>query len=248
MAYRGVLFDLFGTLIHFDTRGLPEVEIEGQRVRTTLGGLGHVLAAAGVDADVARLWRVLRDVSEELARARTYDLVELPSRERFRRALERLGCDDGRQAEAAARLSRAHMAQIVAATTMPAAHATLLEALRPRWRVGVVSNFDDTAAAYEILVRHGILPRVDTVVVSEAVGLRKPHPALVRLGLAGLGLPADEVLFVGDTFTDDVGAAHAAGMDVAWIDAAGAGVPATGPTPRFVLRSLEEVGPLLGCV
>ena len=147
--------------------------------------------------------------------------------------------------EAAVTLSRAHMAAIVDATVLPPEHAALLAALRPSHRLGVVSNFDDTGAAYDILARHRVLPLLDTVVVSEALGLRKPHPALVRTGLRGLGLPAHDVLFVGDTFADDVAGAAAAGTDAAWIDAAGTGVPDGAPPPRYVLRTLGDLGRIL---
>ena len=245
MPYRGLLLDLFGTLVHFDARRLPTMDVAGERVRTTVAALGALLEewVPGVGPEV--FWRVLVAVSEEMARARTEKLIELPSRERFRRALERVGCADGWQAEAAVTLSRAHMATIVAATVLPPAHAPLLAALRGSHRLGVVSNFDDTGAAYDILARHGVLPFLDTVVVSEALGLRKPHPALVRTGLRGLGLPPHDVLFVGDTFADDVAGAAAAGTDVAWIDAAGTGVPDGAPPPRYVLRTLSDLRRIL---
>jgi len=245
MLYRGLLLDLFGTLVHFDARRLPTMDIAGERVRTTVAALGALLGEWVPGVTPEAFWRALLAVSEEMARARTEDLFELPSRERFRRALERVGCADAWHAEAAVTLSRAHMAAIVAATVLPPEHATLLAALRPSHRLGVVSNFDDTGAAYDILARHGVLPLLDTVVVSEALGLRKPHPALVRTGLRGLGLAPRDVLFVGDTFADDVGAAAAAGTDAAWIDTAGNGVPEGGPKPRYVLRTLGELGPVL---
>jgi FMN phosphatase YigB (HAD superfamily) len=180
-----------------------------------------------------------------MARARRDALVELPSRERFRRALERVGCEDGVRDEAAVHLSRAHMGAIADATVFPGAHAALLAALRPRYRIGVVSNFDDTATAYEILVRHGILPQVDTVVISEALGLRKPHPALVRVGLDAIRVPADAALFVGDTFVEDVAAAHAAGVDAAWIDARGEGPPAAARPAEYTVRTLPELAAIL---
>jgi HAD superfamily hydrolase (TIGR01509 family) len=137
------------------------------------------------------------------------------------------------------------MGLVATATVLPDEHRALLEALRPRYRLGVVSNFDDTATAYEILRRHGLLAYLDGVVVSEALGLRKPHPALVRAGLSDLGLGADQVLFVGDTFAEDILGARAAGVDGAWIDAQGRGVPETAAPPRFRLRSLCELAPLL---
>src|SRR5205814_1618940 len=142
----------------------------------------------------------------------------LPSRERFRRALERVGCDDTRLAEAAVHLSRAHMALIATATILPDEHRALLEALRPRYRLGLVSNFDDTATAYEILRRHGLLAYLDSVVVSETLGRGKPHPALVRAGLVDLGLGPDGVRFVGDAVAR--GAAAAGGSVVGVIPGA----------------------------
>jgi putative hydrolase of the HAD superfamily len=243
--YRGVLLDLFGTLIRFDTTRLPTVRIHGQEIRSTVGGLGDVLARWVPGTSPEEFLPVLVTVSDEMARVRAYDHVELPSRERFRRALERIGCDDGVLAEAAVHLSRAHMGLIAAATVLPPAHAELLKGLRPRYRLGLVSNFDDTGAAYDILMRHDVARFLDTVVVSEACGLRKPHPAVFRAALGGLDLGAAEVLFVGDTFAEDIVGADAAGLDAVWIDAAGAGVPHGGVRPRHVVRALPEIAAIL---
>lgn len=238
--YRGILFDLFSTLITFDRERLPELDLGERRVRTTIAGLAELLDRWAPGTTPQAFLEAIVTVSDAMARERRDSLVELPSRERFRRALEVVGCDDDVRAEAAVHLSRTHMAAIAAATVFPPEHAALLARLRPRYRLGLVSNFDDTGTAYEILARHGILPLLDTVVVSEALGLRKPHPALVRAGLAGLGLAADEVLFVGDTFAEDVGAAHAAGVDVAWIDGRGEG-PGIGRPPQYTLRALVDL-------
>ncbi len=243
--YRGLLLDLFGTLITFDAGCLPELEIEGVRHRTTVGGLGPALAAWVPGVALAEFAHALLAVSDELARARARDHVELPSRERFRRALARVGCAADALPEAAVDLSRAHMALIAGATVLPPAHAELLAALRPRYRLGLVSNFDDTGAAWDILVRHGIARHLDTVVISEALGLRKPHPAVARAGLRGLGLEAGEVLLVGDTWGEDVAGAHAAGLDAAWIDTRGGGLPEGALPPRYVLRTLPELAGIL---
>jgi putative hydrolase of the HAD superfamily len=243
--YRGVLFDLFGTLIAFEPQRLPELDAGGERVRSTVGALGPLLEEWVPGVSPGEFWRALLTVSEEMARARAYDHVEPPSRERFRRALERVGCDDAVQAEAAVHLSRAHMAELIAATMLPPAHAALLAELRPRYRLGLVSNFDDTGAVYDLLLRHGLAAQLDTVIVSEALGLRKPHPAVVRAGLHGLCLRPPEVLLVGDTYAEDIVGARAAGVDAAWIDAHGRGVPPGQPVPRYVLRALPEIAALL---
>lgn len=245
--YRGVLFDLFGTLIGVDLSRLPALEVGGQRHRTTVAGLVDALAAWVPGTSPLAFLEALLSVSEEMARVRAYDHLELPSRERFRRALERVGCEDETIAEAAVHLSRTHMGLIAQATVFPPEHAALLEALRPRYRLGVVSNFDDTTTAYDILVRHGIAPLLDAVVISEALGLRKPHPAVVRTAVRTLGLQAAEVLLVGDTFAEDVTGARAAGVDAVWIDVAGRGVPDGAERPRWVVRALPELTGILAC-
>jgi FMN phosphatase YigB (HAD superfamily) len=244
--YRGVLFDLFGTVVLFDADRLPAFEAPGTRGRTTLGGLIDLLAEFVPTTTPQDFLQALITVSDEMGRARAYDHVELPSRERFRRALERVGCDEDLLPEAAVHLSRAHMACIVNATVLPASHADLLARLRGRIPLALVSNFDDTASAYDILHRHQIADAFDTVIISEALGLRKPHPALPRAALRGLDVPADAALFVGDTFRDDVGAAQAAGVDVAWIDTEGKGAPDGATPPTYVVRQLTDIAPLVG--
>jgi FMN phosphatase YigB (HAD superfamily) len=243
--YQAILLDLFGTLIATEPAGLPVLQIGGTPVRTTLAGLGALLDvyAPGVGPDV--FWHALAAVSEEMARRRAREHVEEPSRERFRRALARVGCGARACDEGGAALARAHHHALGAATVLPPDHTALLDALRRSYHLAVVSNFDDTASAYDILQRHGILGRVDAVVVSESLGRCKPHPLVVETALRLLGVPGDSALLVGDTFSEDVGAAHAAGIDAAWIDRDGRGVPPDAAPPRFVLRALPDLPAVL---
>ncbi|HXJ37224.1 MAG TPA: HAD family hydrolase [Candidatus Eisenbacteria bacterium] len=245
IAYDAVLFDLFGTLIEFDHAALPEVVIDGRRIRSTIGTWAPLLAELVPGADVDTFGRAFIAASHELAEERKGTHVERPSRERFRRALVRLGADAATAAEAAPILARAHMQGIANATRFPSNHAAVLEHAARGRTVAVITNFDDTATAYDILCRHDILSKVHTVVVSEAVGLRKPHPSLIRIALRDLGVAPARALMVGDNFTEDIGAASAAGVDAAWIDTERTGVPDGSPSPRYVLTSFPEVATLL---
>lgn len=247
MRYRGILLDLFGTLVTFDATRLPEIEVNGKRIRTTVAALAPLLAEWVPGVTPTEFLQAIFTVTEEMERARVDDLVELPSRERFRRALERVGCEDTRLAEAAVHLSRSHMRGIAAATVFPPAHAALLTTLAAHYRLAVVSNFDDSTTACDILTRHGIAPRLRATVISEGIGLRKPHPAVLRTACRGLETAREETLMVGDTFAEDVAGAHAAGVDAVWIDATGKGVPAGAAPPRFVVRELPEIAAILGC-
>ncbi len=244
--YRAVLFDLFGTLIHFDATSLPEMTLDGRRVRTTLPLWRGVIDDALPEIGVERFAAAVVVASEELARERATTPIERPSRERFRRALVHAGCDPDRAVEIAPVCARAHMRAIADATRFPPEHADFLAGVAARRAVGVITNFDDTATAYEILARHGILAHARTVVVSEAVGLRKPHPALVRMALRDLDVSPSHTVLIGDHPHEDVGAAVAAGIDSIWIDIQRIGVAKDAPTPRYVIQKLTDALPLLG--
>ena len=244
-AYRAVVFDLFGTLIEFDGSSLPVVHIGGVAVPSTIPGYARLLRRYVPQVDAERFAQALRAASDELRLECEESLVEPPSRLRFRRALLRVACPPAVLDEAAVVLSRAHHAGINAATVFPAERRAVLEHAAALGPVALVSNFDDTASAFAILARHEILPRLATVVVSEAVGLRKPHPLLLATALHALGMEAADILFVGDSLTADVGVAHAVGADAAWIDHGGEGIPAGVTAPRHVLRSLPELHAIL---
>jgi FMN phosphatase YigB (HAD superfamily) len=243
--YAGVLLDLFGTLVLAEPERLPVLRIGATSVRTTIGALGPLLAAYAPGVSGEAFWHALAGVSEEMNQRRLREHVEEPSRERFRRALARVGCDAEACREGGAALARAHHRALADVIVLPPAHLALLDELRARHRVAVVSNFDDTNAVFEILHRHGVLGRVDTVVVSESLGLRKPHPLMVESALRSLDVAPDAALMVGDTFAEDVEAAHAAGVDAAWLAREAQGIPPGATPPRFVLGSLPELAQVL---
>ena len=244
--YAGVLLDLFGTLVLAEPERLPVLRIGATSVRTTVGALGTLLAAYAPGVSAEAFWHALAGVSEEMNQRRLREHVEEPSRERFRRALARVGCDADACREGGAALARAHHRTLAEVTVLPPSHAALLDELRGRHRLAVVSNFDDTGAVFEILHRHGVLGKIDAVVVSEALGLRKPHPLIVQTALRMLDVPASAALLVGDTFAEDIEGAHAVGVDAAWLAREARSVPPGATPPRFVLRTLPELRGALG--
>jgi putative hydrolase of the HAD superfamily len=80
---------------------------------------------------------------------------------------------------------------------------------------GIVSNGNVQVQDAKVDVI-GLREALDTVVISEAVGLRKPDPAIFALAIGNLGLPPHEVLFVGDNPAVDIVGAAAAGLQTAW--------------------------------
>ena len=108
---------------------------------------------------------------------------------------------------------RHHLFLIAAMRAAPGA-IEVLAALRDRGlRLGLVSNVVyDAAVVYAMLDRDGLLPYLDVVVCSSAVGVRKPHPAIYRVALDGLGVPAERTVFIGDRVLQDIAGPRRQGM------------------------------------
>jgi putative hydrolase of the HAD superfamily len=90
----------------------------------------------------------------------------------------------------------------------------LLTAVRERGlKVGIVSNTPDPPDLWlDNLAADGVSERVDAVVLSSQLGLRKPAPEIYRAALAALGVEARDALFVGDRVREDIQGPAALGM------------------------------------
>jgi putative hydrolase of the HAD superfamily len=101
----------------------------------------------------------------------------------------------------------------------------VLEQLRPRFQLAVISNFD---GRLRFILQHlGISKYFSYVFISSELGADKPDPEIFRRALKIMHLNADEVLHVGDDPERDWKAAAAAGLLVFRLD-----------RPRNLLRDL----------
>lgn len=88
----------------------------------------------------------------------------------------------------------------------------------------------------------------EVVVISDEVGVAKPHPAIFEAALRGLGDPPRErVTMVGDNLVADIGGAAALGMATIWLADGDVADPGPGdPVPMHRISELREVPPVLG--
>jgi len=192
---RGVVFDFHHTLAH---AGDPEVWL--REAWTNLGRDGDPATVLGSDyapatAFLDQLWEEARVVDPENERDRD------PARHRevFDRVIAAAPGIDLELADALYQIM--HRQWDVYDDVLP-----VLKALREKGvRVAMLSNvgFDLSPT----LARTGVGELLDGVVMSYAVGAVKPDPAIFQNALDALGLPASEVLMVGDAWQDDAGAA-----------------------------------------
>jgi FMN phosphatase YigB (HAD superfamily) len=246
MPYRAVLFDLFDTLVRFDRDRLPAVRVDGRVVRSTVGRLHPILAAWAPGVTLPALYEALLASWEDAERRRAVDNREVPAPERFVDLLRRLGLEAAACPGVLQALLDAHRGGLSEAAEFPSHHRTLLADLAGRYRLGLVSNFDDTLTAVGILESAGVARLFEAVVVSDAVGWRKPAPAIFRVALDQLGLAPAEALFVGDRADIDVVGARRVGIPVAWLNREAVPLPSGLPAPEFEIRDLDELRRILG--
>jgi putative hydrolase of the HAD superfamily len=101
-------------------------------------------------------------------------------------------------------------------TLFPETQEVLVELKRRQFKLGVISNFDNRA--YSVMRSLEILHFFDAVTLSSETGYCKPDPEIFDAAVRALGVPASEVLLVGDSLQDDVEAAMRAGLSAVLID------------------------------
>lgn len=237
-----VLFDLFDTLVRFNRERLPTVALDGRQVRSSVGELYPVAVEALGPVGLGAFYEAVRWSYEEAERRRGRDHREIPARERWRLCYARLGRDPDQVPEAVtARLLAVHMRCLAAAAEPMPGREHLLASLRGRYRLGLVSNFDYSPTVERILEEQGLRDVFEVVVVSDAVGWRKPSPVIFRVALDRLGLAAEACLFVGDRPELDVVGARGVGMAAVWLNPEGRDYPAGLPAPDLTVRDLTDL-------
>jgi putative hydrolase of the HAD superfamily len=91
----------------------------------------------------------------------------------------------------------------------------VLEALKERYRLGIVSNFYGNLEA--VCHSAGLAPLFAVMVDSHRVGAKKPDPAIFHVALETLRAMPETTIFIGDSLRRDREGARRTGMRFIWI-------------------------------
>lgn len=152
----------------------------------------------GVDITPAELQEA-RDAVAVGARGRRHSLEEVRE-ESFRVALGGRGVDPREAAIAAAGLADAYMRMRFEEIELYDDVPPLLDWLRGRYRLALVTNGNTDPE------RCGLPGFFDAVVLGPDHGIEKPHPRMFELAAEGMGVATTDLLHVGDSASDVVGA------------------------------------------
>jgi FMN hydrolase / 5-amino-6-(5-phospho-D-ribitylamino)uracil phosphatase len=115
-----------------------------------------------------------------------------------------------------------------------------LERLKARFRLFTASNGNAD------LSRIGLAHYFERSLNARQVGALKPDPLLFHKVIEGTDLKPQQVVYVGDDPALDVVGAQGAGMHAIWINREQAAWPAALPSPLYTVRTLHELGTVLG--
>jgi 2-haloalkanoic acid dehalogenase type II len=222
-----VVFDAYGTLIDFTE---PDF----------IATMAEICGQQGLDVDAADVWKRFLRASHVMRSENHHDPVykryDQAWADQFEHVFKRLKLTADPYAAAN------HLKARLAGAPAFDESRPVVEALRPHYRLALLSNADDDFLA-EVLDRNDL--RFDTVISSEQAGAIKPNPAIFGYAAGVLGVQPQHILYAGDNPIPDVLGPIKAGMQAAWINREGVRRPRRIPRPTYRLRSLSELLPLL---
>ncbi len=187
----------------------------------TIDGVEKLLDRLEPRPTLADFYAALVRTSEKIAEETVHTHAEVSSPLRFARALVELASVDTRpdQGDIALEFATRHMTGLATAVVCPPGRQQLLRRLGTRFRLGLVSNFDFEPTARALLDSFGLAPLLETALISDAEGVRKPAARIFHAACRQLGTAPERCVYVGDSRTSDVEGASAAGLAAVWVNA-----------------------------
>ncbi len=118
------------------------------------------------------------------------------------------------------------------------------------YRLGLISNASDEQDVRTLLERNRLASCFEHVLISAVVGYRKPHPQMLRLALEAFNIPPEKAVMVGDTLGADILGANYLKIASIWITRRAimpTGEDADRIQPSATITTLAELPNLLAC-
>ena len=191
MSIKGVLFDLYGTLMIYGDMSAARSDWVSE-LHVSLQKLGLTMSRESLAERCDGFFS--KNEPPDLEAGLTV----------FERRIQAL-CVDMELSVKAAAIKRiaTRVADVWQTHVMldPDCHLVLEELQRSRV-LGLITNFDHPPHVYSLLRHNSIEGFLTTVIVSGDVGIRKPDPMIFQLALNQAGLQPNEAVYITDTEVD----------------------------------------------
>jgi len=85
----------------------------------------------------------------------------------------------------------------------------LLSELKKSKKIALITNFDHPPYIYSILNKYNFIEYFDEITISGEVGFKKPDPSIFFITLKKMNLESQDVIYIGDSEEDIIGATKA---------------------------------------
>jgi len=119
----------------------------------------------------------------------------------------------------------------------------LLDYLRHRYKIHILSN-GFTEMQYTKMESAGLsFEYFENIILSDKVGVNKPHPDIFRYALEKTGTEARHVVMIGDNLQTDIKGAYDSGISQIWLNTDSR--PSDGFKPTHTVKKLSEIKDIL---
>jgi len=207
----------------------------------SLEQLHRFLVENGISVSFGNFRRVYFEVRDELYAEVEESLEEPHFNVRVSRTLQRLGYGFDTSSPIVARSTGVFADEFMRYVRLDDDALPVLQKLRGKYELGLVSNFAIPECAWELLDKYGLRGFFDVVLVSAEINKRKPSPEIFERALRILDVSASKAVFVGDVPGSDVKGAKNAGMKAVLVDRGRPMERTVDVEPDRVITSLKEL-------
>jgi len=211
--YSNVIFDLFDTLILFKPELLPKIEINGRESFSTGKDVYRIFTRYFKNYRFDEFYDHFVRSYEKFQKLKNIDNREYPNRKRFEIMLGDMDVR-GYETDVLQKLVFSHMKSLSCSMVFPQEYkATLTELVKRGYRLSILSNFDCSKTAYNLLKLYNIIHYFDHVFISEDIGWRKPSPKAFEHVTKTLNVCVEDMVYIGDDYECDIVGACKSNID-----------------------------------
>jgi len=203
---RAIGFDLFNTLI---TLAPPTLN-------RAMDSLIHSLRDSGFSIEDEPFEEVYGKTTLRYLEESRKDGRETHNRYWISSALRALGYPVSPHDPTISRAVEAYFSTFYHGCRLIAGTKEMLEALKPKYRLGLLTNFTHPPAVRRVIDTLGLYPFFEGILISGELGYRKPHPSVFQNLIELLGVKKRQILYVGDDPVPDIMGARKAGLQPVW--------------------------------
>ena len=235
---RGVIFDLGSTLIRFDG-DWPIL------LQDSLDLLIDQLQEDGLVFDRSDFRSSFERALEAYDHQRQSNQLERSTASLLRESLSAFGHEEISPDILGRGLKRFYSVSETYWQPMPALHAVLDELQDEGRMLGLISNAGDAENVQRLIDKVEIREYFDPIIISAAIGIRKPDPRPFEMVLEQWQMTPDSIVMIGDRLEADILGAQNTGLHQIWLKPDAEGSAAAQIIPEKVTGKLVDIPGLI---